>query len=109
MEGVLREGPLDTPQYQFAPKCSILIGLMMQKDIGLHGIVLVVIVVVIHEVIHIPYVINVILIRIPRFVRFLSPFGSVFGQKRSKMGLFDKAKITGLNFVDSSRNFPNNI
>ena len=53
MEGRSFGWVLWTAQYQFAPKSSVLIGLMMQKDIGLHGIVLVVIVVAIHEVIHI--------------------------------------------------------
>ena len=37
------------------------------------------------------------------------PIWECFGAKMSKMGLFAKAKKTGLNFGDSSRNFPNNI
>ena len=53
MEGGPLGGSFGPLQYQLAPKSSILIGLMIQKDIGLHGIVLVVIVVAIHDVIHI--------------------------------------------------------
>ena len=62
-----------------------------------------------HQGIFLIQIINFILIRIPPFMRFFSPFGSVLGQKMSKMGLFAKAKKTGLNFGESSRNFPNNI
>ena len=54
IEGGLLGGSFGALQCQLAPESSILTGLMMQKDIGLHWIDLVVIVVVIHEVIHIP-------------------------------------------------------
>ena len=78
-------GPL---QYQLAPKSSILIGLMIQKDVGLHGIVLVVIVVVIHKVIHIPKIINVILIRIFPIHAIFKPIWECFWAKKDKNGSF---------------------